>query len=85
MCVRLTKEMAEKIDSYVCDGCKQNLMLLNSKASPSMMGSSGGSSVSGGGGGVAKSSIGLMASIKQGDISGVGHSGTARLHSHLET
>ena len=82
MCVRLTKEMAEKIDSYVCDSCKQNLMLLNSKASPSMMGSSGGSS---GGGSVAKSSIGLMASIKQGGISGVGHSSMARLHSHLQT
>ena len=83
MCVRLTKEMAEKIDSYVCDGCKH--VLLNSKASQSMMGSSGGSNVSGGGGGVAKSSIGLMTSIKQGGISGVGHSSTARLHSHLQT
>ena len=82
MCVRLTKEMAEKIDSYVCDGCKH--VLLNSKASPSMMASSGVSG-GGGGGGVAKSSIGLMASIKQGGISGIGHSGTARLHSHLQT
>lgn len=24
MCVRLTKEMAEKIDSYVCDRCRQS-------------------------------------------------------------
>lgn len=74
MCVRLTKETAEKIDSYVCDSCKQ--VLLNSKASQSV------ASVSGGGG-MAKSSIGLVASIKQSGISG-GHS-TARLHSHLQT
>ena len=80
MCVRLTKEMAEKIDSYVCDSCKH--VLLNSKASQSMMASSGGS-VSGGG--VAKSSIGLVASIKQGGVSVSGHSSTARLHSHLQT
>lgn len=77
MCVRLTKETAEKIDSYVCDSCKQ--VLLNSKASQSVA-SSG--SVSGGGG-MAKSSIGLVASIKQSGISG-GHS-TSRLHSHLQT
>jgi hypothetical protein len=91
MCVRLTKEMAEKIDSYVCNGCKQ--VLLNSKASSvSMMASSagGGGSVSGGGGGggVAKSSgggIGLVASIKQGGVSSGGHSSMARLHSHLQT
>ena len=77
MCVRLTKEMAEKIDSYVCDGCKK--VLLNLKASQSVAGSG---SVSGGSA-MAKSNIGLVASIKQSGISG-GHS-TARLLSHLQT
>lgn len=77
MCVRLTKEIAEKIDSYVCDSCKQ--VRLNSKASQSVA-SSGGVS---GGGGLSKSGIGLVASIKQSGIAS-GHS-TVRLHSHLQT
>ena len=77
MCVRLTKEMAEKIDSYVCDNCKQ--VRLHSKALQSV---ASGDNVSGGGG-LAKSSIGLVASIKQSGVTG-GHS-TVRLHSHLQT
>ena len=46
MCVRLTKEIAEKIDSYVCDGCKQ----VNSSSSGAS-GIAAGVTTGGGGGG----------------------------------
>ena len=81
MCVRLTKETAEKIDSYVCDGCCKQA-LLNSKSSQGV--NSNASSGTLGGGGHSKTNIGLVSSIKQQSGVSGGHS-AVRLHSYLQT
>ena len=66
MCVRLTKEIAEKIDSYVCNGCKQVNSSGSSSATANTTAGGGGGGGGGGRGGASGSSIGLnMSALKR--------------------
>ena len=88
MCVGLTKEIAEKIDSYVCENCKQS----NSKPS-SVTGSNVSGVKSGGGGGgvvggASSSNVGLLAALKHSTgLLQAGHNslGAVRITSNLQT
>lgn len=81
MCVGLTKEIAEKIDSYVCANCKQ----LNSRAIDLSHNASG--SVAGLRGGASGSNIGHLTAIKHNSsLLPTGHNpNTMRLSSNLQT
>lgn len=85
MCVGLTKETAEKIDSYVCDSCKRS----NSKVqNVNLIAANSGSQVGGGGGGgVASntSNVGLFSSLEHSTLKSGHNTTTLRMSPHLQT
>lgn len=84
MCVGLTKEIAEKIDSYVCDRCKQS----NSKAqNVNSNATSTRSHVGDGGVGVASNSgsFGLVSTLKHSTLLSGYNTTTLCMSPHLQT
>ena len=81
MCVRLTKELAEKIDSYVCNACKQ----MNSSSIAG--GIAGATTVGGGGGrgGASGGSVALLSALKRSLLSSERDPSTTHGQSHLQT